>query len=88
MLTMRSDRCRKRPRFSLTRDGVLVVVAVLGVVLEHEVLEGLAEVDLLRLLEAERDHGDARRVPGIQLSFNTRRPFELLEQRLRYEGSR
>jgi len=37
-------------------DGVLVVSPVLGVVLEDEVLEGLAEVDLLRFFEAKRDH--------------------------------
>ena len=47
---------------SLTRDCILVVVPVLGVVLEDKVLEGLAEVDLLRLLQAQRDHRDARSV--------------------------
>ena len=39
-------------------NGVLVVGAVLRVVLQDEVLERLPEVDLLGLLQAQRDHRD------------------------------
>jgi hypothetical protein len=37
-------------------DGVFVLQTVLGVVLQDEVLEGLAKVDLFRLLQAQGDH--------------------------------
>ena len=49
------------------RDGVLVVVAVLGVVFQDEVFEGVAKVDLLRLLQAQGDHRDLGSVPGTKL---------------------